>query len=215
VKILVLEDNKKLLNFISGSLKKEGFNVDCFEDGFSVVEVLARNYDCFILDINVPKLDGISILEKIRTMKPSTPVIIISSNHELDKIQSSYEVGCDDYLKKPFLMYELIHKIKKLCSKKKKNINLGKGFFFFPEERHLTSLKGEVELAKKEILFLELICKNHNQIYTFSEIEDYVWDGELTNLTNIRGLVKRLRKKIPEDSIKIIKGIGYKINIEI
>lgn len=215
MKILVLEDNKKLLNFIASSLAKEGFIVDSFEDGRSVLEVIGTNYECFILDINVPKIDGITILQKIRLQNPSIPVIIISSNHELEKIQSSYEVGCDEYLKKPFLMYELIHKIKKLCSHNKKKVNLGEGYYFFPTDRYLTSLSGEVELAKKEILFLELLCKNHHQICTFEKIEDYVWDGEFTNLINIRGLVKRIRKKIPEHSIKIVKGIGYKLNIEI
>ncbi|WP_428023030.1 response regulator transcription factor [Arcobacter sp.] len=214
MKILVLEDNTKLLNFIVTSLEKEGFTVEAFTDGSSVMEKLDEYYQCFILDINVPKVDGISILEKIRIKNPSIPVIIISSNHELDKIQSSYEIGCDEYLKKPFLMYELIHKVNKLCLTKKSKINLGEGFLYFPKDRYLTGPDGEIKLARKEILFLELLCKNRHQIFTFDEIEDYVWDGEFTNLTNIRGLVKRLRKKIPEDSIKIVKGIGYKINIE-
>lgn len=120
MKILVLEDNERLCNLISSALEKEGYKVDTFYDGEDALEALVNGYQCFILDINVPSLDGISILESIRLYHKDIPVIIISSNHELDKIQTSYEIGCDDFLKKPFFMYELIHKIKNYVSMKQK-----------------------------------------------------------------------------------------------
>jgi len=99
MKILVLEDNTTLCNFIKDSLNKEGYSVDTFNDGEEALEVLNNGYSCFILDINVPSIDGISILDTVRIFNKTTPVIIISANHELEKIQASYELGCDDYLK--------------------------------------------------------------------------------------------------------------------
>ena len=140
------------------------------------------------------------------------PVIIISSNHELDKIQISYEVGCDDYLKKPFFMYELVQKVKKLCNVGDKILDLGLGFIYNYKSNFLSSPEGNIKLAKKEILFLELLAQDVNRLVSFEEIEEYVWEGEVTTLINIRALVKRFRKKLPENTILIVKGIGYSLN---
>lgn len=93
MKILLLEDNERLCKVIKSALEKENYSVDVFMDGEEALEVLNHGYHCYILDINVPSLDGISILETIRIYHKDIPVIIISSNHELDKIQASYEIG--------------------------------------------------------------------------------------------------------------------------
>jgi len=212
MKILVLEDNERLCKLIASALEKESYKVDTFFDGEDALNVLANGYDCFILDINVPSLDGISILETIRMYHSVIPVIIISSNHELQKIQTSYEIGCDDYLKKPFFMYELIQKVKKLCNTGFNTLNLGDGFVYSYSSKYLSSTDGEVKLAKKEMLFLELLAKDINRTVSFEEIEEYVWEGEDTTLINIRALVKRLRKKIPEKAVIIVKGMGYSLN---
>lgn len=215
MKILVLEDNERLCKLIENALTKENYNVDTFFDGEDALDAIDNGYECFILDINVPRLDGISILETIRTYHSDVPVIIISANYELEKVQTSYEIGCDDYLKKPFFMYELIKKVKKLCYVAPMQLDLGDGFIF-DYTRHFLSKDGvEVKLAKKEILFLELLSKDIHRVFSFDEIEDYVWEGDPTTLMNIRALVKRLRKKIPEDTIKIVKGMGYSANAKL
>ncbi|MGB5868181.1 MAG: response regulator transcription factor, partial [Arcobacteraceae bacterium] len=108
MKILVLEDNVRLSNVIKQALEQEGYKVDCFDDGDSALDALENGYTCFILDINVPNMDGISILEAIRLNHKNSPVIIMSSNHDLEKVKKSYELGCDDYLKKPFYIFELV-----------------------------------------------------------------------------------------------------------
>lgn len=212
MKILVLEDNERLCKLIENALMKSGYMVDIVFDGEEALDKVANGYDCFILDINVPSLDGISILESIRLCNKDVPTIIISSNHDLEKIQKSYETGCDDYLKKPFFMYELIQKIKKLCSVEATKLDLGEGFVFNFTKRFLLKDSQEIKLAKKEILLLELLAKDIHRVFSFEEIEEYVWEGEPSTLMNIRALVKRIRKKIPEDSIKIVKGIGYSLN---
>ncbi|QDF27888.1 response regulator transcription factor [Halarcobacter anaerophilus] len=212
MKVLVLEDNERLSNVIKQALIEEGYIVDCFYDGDEAFEVLGNGYSCFILDINVPNLDGISILEYIRLNHSNTPVIIISSNHDLEKVQKSYETGCDDYLKKPFYIFELVQKVKKFCNSEGQYIVFNDLFKYDFQNHILYKDKEEIELTKKEILFLELFVKNLHHLASYEEIEEYVWEGEETNLINIRGMIKRLRKKIPEDGIVIVKGLGYSLN---
>lgn len=215
MKILVLEDNTRLCKLVASALTQNGYIVDTFEDGEDALDALTNGYNCFILDVNVPSLDGISVLESIRMCHPDVPVIIISSNYELDKVQSSYERGCDDYIKKPFFMYELIHKVKKLCHTEPKLLDLGDGFLFDYLKHFLTKDGEEIKLARKEIIFLELLANDLHRVFTYDEIEEYVWEGEPTTLMNIRALVKRIRKKIPEECIKSVKGIGYSLNADL
>ncbi|WP_294965993.1 helix-turn-helix domain-containing protein [Sulfurimonas sp.] len=86
------------------------------------------------------------------------------------------------------------------------------GFVYDYKSNFLSSPEGNVKLAKKEILFLELLAKDINRVVSFEEIEEYIWEGEITTLMNIRALVKRFRKKLPENAILIVKGIGYSLN---
>jgi len=214
MKILVLEDNERLSNLMKQALTKANYKVDTVADGEEALDMITNGYSCFILDINVPSLDGISILESIRMYHSDVPVIIISSNHDLVKIQKSYEVGCDDYIKKPFFMYELIQKVQKFCRVESKLLDFGDGFIFDYKSHFLVKNEVEIKLAKKEILFLELLSKDIHRVFSFEEIEEYVWEGEETTLINVRALVKRIRKKIPENIIKIVKGIGYSLDVE-
>lgn len=210
MKILLLEDNERLCRVIKSALEKEGYSVDVFMDGEEALEVLTNGYHCFILDINVPSLDGISVLETLRIYHKDIPAIIMSSNHELEKIQNSYEVGCDDYLKKPFFIYELVQKVKKLCQQPMQMMELWDGYTYdYIHHRLFDAHKEEIKLAKKEILFFDLFIKDKHRVVSFNELEEYVWEGEDTSLMNIRALVKRLRRKLPEGAIEIIKEVGY------
>ncbi len=212
MKVLVLEDNERLAHVIKGVLEKEGYNVDLFFDGEMALDALNKGYHCFILDINVPSIDGLSILETIRLYHKNIPAIIMSSNHELEKIQASYEIGCDDYLKKPFFIYELVQKVKKLCQQLSKSIALWSGFQYDTLNHRLFDPQNEeIKLAKKEILFLDLFVKDRHRVVSFSELEEYVWEGEDTSAMNMRALIKRLRKKLPEGAILMIKEVGYRL----
>jgi DNA-binding response OmpR family regulator len=212
VKILILEDNERLINVMKMALEKESYKVDTFIDGDEALAVLDNGYNCFILDINVPNIDGISLLELLRINHKDTPVIIISSNHDLEKVQKSYELGCDDYIKKPFYILELVQKVKKLCVIQRRFLKFDEVYEFDFINHILYKDKEEIELTKKEILFLELFSKNLHHVASYEEISEYVWEGDDTNLTNIRAMIKRLRKKIPNDSIVITKGMGYSLN---
>lgn len=215
MKILVLEDNEALQNVIKKGLEKEGFKIDTFSDGDDALDAINNGYNCFILDINVPSLDGISVLQHIRDYYEDVPVLIISSNHELEKIKVSYEKGCNDYIKKPFFIYELVQKVKNLCKVEYQYIKFSDDCKYSFVEHVLYDKEEKVILAKKEILFLELFVQNIHRVISYEELETYVWEGEITNLDNIRALIKRLRKKLPMDSIKIVTGLGYTLSSEI
>ena len=213
MKILVLEDNERLANLIVEALEQKKYHVVLFRDGKKALEAIDDGFDCFILDINVPGLDGISLLKEIRSMDTTTPAIIISANIELETIQDAYHKGCDEYLKKPFYMYELELKIEKLCKPKVVILKLAQGYSYDMEhEILLDANQEEIKLAKKEILLLNLFAKNLGKTITFERIEQYVWEGELTTTENIRALVKRLRKKLPEETIENQGGIGYRLH---
>lgn len=214
MKILVLEDNERLLNLIKNALEKESYKVDTFVDGQKALEKLDCGYSCFIFDINVPNIDGISLLELLRINHKDIPVIIISSNHDFEKVQKSYELGCDDYIKKPFYIFELIQKVKKLCSIEKMFLQFNDEIKFDFKNRVMYKNNTEIELTKKEILFLELFSKNLHHVASYDEIYEYVWEGEDTNLTNVRAMIKRLRKKLFNDAIISVKGLGYSLNKE-
>jgi len=215
MKILLLEDNKRLSNLIIDALSQKSYHIDWFEDGKEALNAVYDGYDCFILDINVPGMDGITLLKEIRIMDSKTPAIIISANVELETIKDAYSKGCDEYLKKPFYIYELELKLDKLCKIEKKEILLPKNYSY---NIHIETLyddkKEPIKLAKKEILLINLFTKSLGKLITFEEIEQYVWEGDLTTNDNIRALIKRLRKKLPKNTILSQGGIGYKLNTQ-
>ena len=214
MKILLLEDNKRLSNLIIEALEEKNYKVDWFEDGKIALESIYNGYDCFILDINVPGLDGLTLLKELRDMNKTTPAIIISANVELETIKDAYVKGCDEYIKKPFYIYELELKLDKLCKRKDENLKLLNDFIYDIEKEKLFDEKNEeVKLAKKEILLFNLFAKNLEKVITFEQIEQYVWEGDLTTNENIRALVKRLRKKLPIDTIISQGGMGYILSV--
>lgn len=214
MKILLLEDNERLSNLIIDALEAKNYHVDWFFDGKEALEAIYNGYDCFILDINVPGIDGLSLLKEIRVMDDKTPSIIISANVELETIKDAYVRGCDEYLKKPFYIYELELKLDKLCKKTTNELKLNENFIYSLEKEILyDSNNEEIKLAKKEILLFNLFAKNVDKVISFEQIEQYVWEGDLTTNENIRALIKRLRKKLPKDTIISQGGVGYKLNL--
>lgn len=214
MKVLLLEDNKRLSNLIIEALEEKNYKIDWFEDGKEALKAIYNGYDCFILDINVPGVDGLTLLKELRDMNKTTPAIIISANVELETIKDAYIKGCDEYIKKPFYIYELELKLDKLCKKDNSAIKLPLGFVYDIEKEKLFDEKNEeIKLAKKEILVFNLFAKNLEKIITFEQIEQYVWEGDLTTNENIRALIKRLRKKLPNDTIVSQGGMGYVLNV--
>lgn len=214
MKILLLEDNQKLNEIITKRLKLKNYNVESFTDGALAYEKITEGYSCFILDINVPNIDGINILKKIREYYEIIPVIIISASVELDIIKQSYDFGCNDYLKKPFFIDELEIKIEKLCNIQDNKIFFDENSYFDFKSASVVIDEMQIRLTKKEKLLINLFLSKKNQVISYETIENYVWEGGFVSLESIRSLIRRVRKILTKDFIQTVVDTGYIFKIE-
>ncbi len=212
MKILLLEDNQTLNNIISERLISKGYKVYSYICGKDAYDNITNGFSCFIIDIHVPNVDGIKILNEVKKYYKDVPVIIISSTVELNIIKEAYDIGCHDYMKKPFFIDELEIKVDRLCNIPKEEIDLGDNHFYNFKERTLKVNNVEKELTEKENLLLNLFLININNLVTYENIQNYVWKGEHASIDSIRTLIKRLRRKIPTIYIKAASNSGYRFS---
>ena len=209
MKILLLEDNARLNATIVKRLEAKGYKIDSFSDGKKAYDAIDNGYGCFILDINVPSLDGIELLKKVRDFYHETPVVIMSSSVELEVIKDAYNYGCNDFLKKPFFIDELEIKIEKLCNIRYDIVDLGKNCQFDFKTSLLRIGESEEHLSRKEKLLLNVLISEKGKVVTFDKIQAMVWEGNFASLDSIRSLMRRLRKKIPFECIETVVDVGY------
>jgi len=214
MKILLLEDNVKLNSTIKKRLELKDYQVDTFIDGQEAYDAIHDGYSCFVLDINVPNIDGIKILKKIREEYIDIPVIIISASVELELIKESYDFGCNDYIKKPFFIDELEIKIQKLCIIEDEKIKFDENSYFDFKSSFILLDEEEIRLTKKERLLLNLFLSKKNKVVSFEAIESYVWEGSFVSLESIRTLIRRLRKTLKKEYIETIVDTGYIFRID-
>lgn len=207
--ILLLEDNKKLNQTITKRLKLKGYKVDSYLDGNEAFNSITEGFSCFILDINVPNIDGIKILKKIREFYDEVPVIIISASTELEVIKESYAFGCNDYLKKPFFIDELEIKVQRLCQIKNDLIYFDGNCYFDYKSSIVFINNEEQRLTKKERLLMNLFLTKRNQVLSYDTIQNYVWEGSFASLESIRSLIRRLRKALSNRYIETVVDTGY------
>ncbi len=208
-KIFLLEDDFSLNESIKEMLEDTGFTVDTFYNGQKAFDNILGNYMLYIFDINVPYIDGLTLLEKIKSINPNAKVIIISANIDIDKITQAYENDCDDYIKKPFDLQEFRLKIKKIT--KQFDIEKVENLFFNMKKRALFENETEIYLTKLEKDLLFLLLNNRGEKLTHSQIEEFVYSGVAKTSVAIRTLIKRLREKLPKDIIKNSLDEGYYI----
>ncbi|HIP62084.1 MAG TPA: response regulator transcription factor [Sulfurovum sp.] len=186
MKILLLEDNKRLNKTITKRLEEKGFEVHSFEDGQEAYSAIDNGYTCFVLDINVPSLDGTQVLKKIREYNMDTPVIIISSSLELDIIKDSYSYGCNDYIKKPFFIDELEIKIEKLCNLDREIIEITDQYKLNFRDSLLEIGSTVERLSQKERFLLNLLLAQRGKVVSFDTIQAIVWEGNFVSYTTPR-----------------------------
>lgn len=220
MKILLLEDDSILNETITDYLKLKGNDVIDLEDGADAINVIDKsNFDLYIIDINIPHINGLEIVKYIRNKDIDTPIIMITASMELESFKFAYKNGCDDYIKKPFYLEELNIRIGKLIRKlKDKNalIQISDTVTYDLEYEEL-SVNGVVKrLRKKEKRLLNLFLKNINKILTTEKIENYVWENEIKDSYNVRQLVSDLRSNFDngEKFIFADRGLGYKFEIK-
>ncbi|MGA1933115.1 response regulator transcription factor [Arcobacter sp. YIC-464] len=218
MKILLLEDDHNLNKIIKVSLEKKGFFIDSFIDGYKAVDkILNDSYDLYILDVNVLGFDGHKTLEFIRQKDINTPVIMISAKIDIENIKKSYNLGCNDYIKKPFDFEELYLRIEYHLSHLNLEKNsellkdLGNNFSFDLIEQRLYKHKHEIDLTTKEKLLLTLFSKNINKTVTNEMIHEYVWSSRQMQTVSMRSVIHKLKQKLKSGMIINLRGVGYKL----
>lgn len=213
--IFLLEDEYPILKGIESYLLMQDYSVETAMNGLEAYETLTQlpKIDIFILDINVPGLNGLELLEKIRTLYPITPVMMISSDIAIDTIEKAYLLGCSDYLKKPFHIKELDLKIRQITHLDRV-VKLSDTLSYDSYSKQIIRDGMPLPLTKKEMIFFELLISEKGKLVSIEKIEEMFWQDDLITSDAIRSLVKRLRQKIGStDLITTVNGVGYKLNV--
>lgn len=217
MKILLLEDDHTYNESIKESLEEMGYTVDAFEDGLSALDALfEKHYHLALLDIRVPQMDGYAILKEIRKAKLDLPIIFITSLTDINNLSLGYELGCNDYLRKPFSLKELQYRVSQTLKSYHLHttldvIPLTHGFSYHSDDQSLWCETMQVQLSNYERKLLFVLVKNRGNFISTELIHEYVWEGKEVGENDIRMLIKKLRDKTDKDFIITAKGIGYKI----
>lgn len=222
MRVLVVEDEHKIANSIKKGLEQESFAVDVAydgEDGYGLA--ISEDYDVIVLDIMMPKMNGIEVCKKLRGRHNHTPILILTAKGHLNDKVDGLNAGADDYLVKPFAFVELLARIKALSRRPKNSL----GSMMTVDDLCLDTISYEVtrggtpiELSKKEFALLEYLMRNKERVLSKDQIISHVWDYEADVLPNtVEVYVGYLRNKIDKpfaDSTSLIhtvRGFGYKI----
>jgi two-component system, OmpR family, response regulator len=217
MRVLVVEDDNKIASFITKGLKQAGYAVDRCADGEEAL-VLAETttYDAAVVDVMLPKLDGLSFIQRIRSQKIRTPVIVLSAKASLDDRIKGLQAGGDDYLTKPFAFSELtarLHALIRRATQTSEPTRLTVGGLSLDLLTRTVTLKGEsVELQTREFALLEYLMRHAGRTVTKTMILEHIFDYSFDPQTNVIDvLVHRLRAKIDPDKTRLhtIRGAGY------
>jgi DNA-binding response OmpR family regulator len=218
MRILVVEDEKKVLSFIKRGLEEEKYEVDTAMDGEEGLKMAVdKPYDLIVLDWMLPKKDGLSMLKELRSKKAMIPVLMLTAKDSVEDIVAGLDSGSDDYLTKPFAFAELLARVRALL--RRAELERGAEIHFSdlrldPVTHKVWRKDKEIVLTAKEYGLLEYFMRNPNQVVTRTMIADHVWDYTFDSFTNIIDVyVNYLRKKIDRGSdkklIHTVRGVGY------
>ncbi len=223
MRILVIEDEKKVAHFIKRGLEEEHYAVDLAYDGETGLYMTEVNeYDLVVLDIMIPKIDGWEVLKRIRDKKNTVPILVLTAKDSIEDIVKGLDSGCDDYLTKPFEFKEFLARIRALLRRDRaeKEAVLKVADLTLSLITHKVTRGGkEIELTSKEYALLEYFMRNPGKVLTRTMISEHVWDYHFDSMTNVIDVyVNYLRKKIDKDFepklIHTIRGVGYILSPE-
>jgi two-component system, OmpR family, copper resistance phosphate regulon response regulator CusR len=217
MRILVVEDEKRIADFLNRGLESAGYAVDLAPDGQTALDKHhGVDYDLVVLDLMLPDMDGLTVLEKLRNRKVSPPILILSARGGVDDRVKGLELGADDYLVKPFAFVELLARVRALLRRGQPTPErLTVGELTLDCIRRKVTRGGEnIDLAPKEFSILEYLMRNRGRPLSRTMIVEHVWDMEYDGLTNIvdvyiRHLRSKVDDKFPVKMIHTVRGIGY------
>ncbi len=218
MRILIVEDEKKVASFIKKGLVEESYAVDVAYDGEEGLFLAENNeYDLVILDVMLPKKTGLEILKELRGGNIQTPVMMLTAKDSVSDKVKGLDFGCDDYLTKPFAFDELLARIRALMRRgtKEKSVQLKVADLVMDlSTRKVTRAGQDIDLTSKEYALLEYFVRNKGRILTRTNIAEHVWDYNFDSFTNVIDVyINYLRNKIDKDFphklIHTVRGVGY------
>ena len=220
MKILIVDDEKDILEFLSYNLRKEGYEIFRANNGNSALKVAKKEIpDLIILDVMMPEMDGIETCEKIREIESldSTLILFLTARSEEYSELAGFSAGADDYVTKPIKPKLLISRVNALLRRKGKNKDqklIKIEHIEIDKDKHLLLYKGDsVELARKEFNLLYYLMTVPGKVFTREEIIFNVWKDTFVGDRTIDVHVRKIREKLGDQYIKTIKGVGYKFDV--
>lgn len=217
--ILVVDDEVAITDLITEVLNIAGYQVTTSPDGLDALNQIRRSrFDLILLDVNLPKVDGFAVLEKIRESAPTQPIIMISARIDKDDVTKGLRLGADDYVRKPFSVEELVLRIENLLKRDGKNLPeiISCGPITLNDAKHkVTFNQEEVSLSPTEFNLLFVLLQNQNRVLSKEKLLDIVWGLSFETTTNVVDTyISYLRKKLHKDGfegIKTVRGVGFKL----
>lgn len=218
MKILLLEDDIDYQETIAEYLVSLGYEVEAFENGTDVINAIyEKSYHLLLLDIRVPGMNGYEIVKKIREDNNDIPVIFLTSLTDIDNLSIGYELGCNDYIRKPFATQELKYRVEQTLKlfyfhTNKERINLNYGYTYDTTDNEIIFEDKIIQLTQKEKKVFHFLVAHIDKYVQTKELWEEVWDYKLVTEAHIRMSIKKIRAKTRYELIDSRKGLGYKVD---
>ncbi len=220
-KILLVEDDSTLLFIVQDALSREGFDVVCAPDGESGLKIFKEsNPDAIVADVMMPKMDGFEMVKLIRLAAPSVPVLFLTARTALDDVVKGFELGANDYLRKPFQILELVVRIKALLKRNRQgitedtNLTISDCLLDFASQRLIVGTE-IIELSHTEAVIIDELFRHLNEVVEAKTIMYRIWQNDnYNNLNRLHGFIYKIRKYLSKSTgldLINIRGIGYKL----
>lgn len=218
LKILVVEDEKNILSYLQKGLKEAGYNIDTAENGEEALYMASiNNYDLILLDVMIPKMDGIEVCRQLRKEKNAAYIVLVTAKDKISDKVKGLDAGADDYITKPFAFAELLARLRAVLrrnSDEKESTLKAKNLTMNLLNREVKRDEKFIELTSKEFALLEYFIRNKNLVLTRTMIAEKVWNIDFLTDTNVVDVyINHLRKKIDKEFtdklIHTVRGVGY------
>lgn len=220
-RLLLLEDDMALNETIVDYLSNLGFEMKSVYSGNDALDAIyEQNFDLLLLDVNVPDINGFEILKKLRNEGDSTPAIFITSLNSMSDLESGYDSGCDDYIRKPFALKELKLRVETILKReffhsKSDKTKIDENIYYDTQNDILIIDEKQEQLKNKEAKLLKLFLQNKDKLLTHENIYEALWEyGEDISESALRTYIKNLRKYLGKEKIVSIKKLGYRFTTE-